>query len=178
LDAAVNWLSEHPARRPSLRALAQHAGVTAALLNYHFTDLDGLLGTLLKERAQPLWEELFDRTDDHTAGVSLTRFVQRWTATLLRHRWLLPCLLQAPRAAEWGAQLRQLVRNAQRDGALRTDLPEDYVAMLLLSIGALPQLAATALGGGIALPAEPAAASQFTLRHLSVLETGLRPRAP
>jgi AcrR family transcriptional regulator len=168
-------LAQRQGLRLSLRAIAKQAGVTAALLNYHFADLDGLLSALMHERAQPLWEALFDPRDGN-AGAALTRFMQRWTATLLRHRWLLPCLLQVPQGpGHWGLQLRELVRKAQHEGALRGDLPEDYVAMLLLSVGASPQLAGTALGCGITLSCEAAAASQLTLQHLSLLERGLSP---
>lgn len=177
LDATQVQLVERQGLRLSLRAIAQQANVTAALLNYHFTDLDGLLSALLHERAQPLWQALFD-SRDRQAATALTRFLQRWTATVLRHRWLLPCLLQVPRGPTlWGSQLRQLVLQAQREGALRQDLPEDYIALLLLSVGVLPQLAATSLGCGLTLPADAATASQLTLQHLSWLERGLGGRA-
>lgn len=180
LDAAATSLSEPSTQPLKLRLVAQRAGVTAALLNYHFTDLDGLLQALLRERAQPLWQALFEPPMD-SASAALTRFLHRWTTTLLRHRWLLPCLLQAARkehqdAAPWGSELRQLVRDAQREGRLRQDLPEEYLAMLLLSMGALPQLAATSLGRGITLAAEPAMASQLLLLNLSLLENGVRAR--
>lgn len=177
LDAAETLFVEQPGIRLSLRAIARQANVTAALLNYHFSDLEGLLRTLLNERAQPLWRALFE-SGDTDAGTALTCFLQRWTVTLLRHRWLLPCLLRIPAGGEWGAQLRELVHAAQSEGTLRRDLPADYIAMLLLSVGALPQLAHTALGCGIALPSDATAASQLTLQHLSLLEHGLRARRP
>ena len=180
LDAAAASLSDRAAQPLKLRLIAERAGVTAALLNYHFTDLDGLLQALLRERAQPLWQGLFEPPVS-SASASLTRFLQRWTMALVRHRWLLPCLLQAARKENaeerhWGSELRELIRTAQRDGSLRQDLPEDYLAMLLLSMGALPQLAATALGCGITLPSEPAMASQLMLLHLSLLENGVSAR--
>ncbi len=182
LDAAASSLSEPSTQPLKLSMVAHRAGVTAALLNYHFTDLDGLLQALLRERAQPLWQALFEPSVA-SASASLTRFLHRWTTTLLRHRWLLPCLLQAARKEHgdqphWGGELRQLVRDAQREGRLRHDLPEDYLAMLLLSMGALPQLAATSLGRGITLTAEPALASELMLLHLSLLENGVRAREP
>jgi AcrR family transcriptional regulator len=180
LDATAASLSERPTQPLKLRLIAGRAGVTAALLNYHFIDLDGLLQALLRERAQPLWQGLFEPPLSR-ASASLTRFLQRWTITLVRHRWLLPCLLQAARKEHadeqpWGGALRELIRAAQREGSLRQDIPEDYLAMLLLSMGALPQLAATALGRGVTLPSEPAMASQLMLLHLSLLETGVSAR--
>jgi len=177
LDAAELQISERPTSRLNLRDIAQRAGVTAALLNYHFGDVDGLLHTLLQERAQPLWRTLFD-SPAAGAGSALMHFLQRWTATLLRHRWLLPCLLQAPPRgqARWGAQLLQLVQQAQDDGTLRPDLPADYITVLLLSVGALPQLAATALGCGVSMPGEASAASQLTLQHLALLQEGIGAR--
>jgi len=178
LDSLCICLARQPAQPLRLRAIAAEAGVTAALLHYHFGDLEGLLHALLHERAQPLWRALFEPATP-SAGTSLTRFLQRWTAALLRHRWLVPCLLRAAPDGGFGtAPLQQLVRDAQREGTLRADLPADYIAMLLLAVGALPQLASTALGAGIALPSEPADASQLTLWHLSLLEKGLGAGAP
>lgn len=177
LDAAQLQLAGQPTTRPNLREIAQGAGVSSALLNYHFVDLDGLLQALLQERAQPLWRALFS-SPVTGSGPALMHFLQRWTATLLRHRWLLPCLLQspAPSRAEWGAQLRKLVQQAQDDGTLRPDLPAEYITLLLLSVGALPQLAQTALGCGVSLTGDAATASQLTLQHLALLQEGIGAR--
>jgi len=90
---------------------------------------------------------------------------------------LLPCLLRSsgePQSdAKLAADLRTVVTQAQREGAVRTDLPDHYVAMLLLLLGALPQFCGTGLGADLTLPADPAAAAQLTLLHLSVLQRGI-----
>ena len=54
LDALVRLLDASPWSRASLRSVAQEAGVTAALVHYHFGDLRGLMRCLLEERALPL----------------------------------------------------------------------------------------------------------------------------
>jgi AcrR family transcriptional regulator len=181
LDALVKVLEAAPLQRPSLRAVAQVAGVSPALLHYHFGDLTGLMRCLEQERAepllQPIQQELQALRPD--AGAALVRFLQKWTELTLRHRWLTSCLLQpsaAGAAAQQGcgAVLRSAVAAAQRQGVVRQDLPDGYIALLLLSLGLMPHLAQSSLGSGLAwwLPA-PKDAATLTLRHLSVLQEGI-----
>jgi hypothetical protein len=114
------------------------------------------------------------------AAAALTRFLQKWTALTLRHRWLATCLLQAP-ADTAGLQqgcgliVRAAVESAQKQGAVRQDLPANYIALLLLWLGAMPHLAQTALAAGLDLQAlvNPENAASLTLQHLSVLQAGV-----
>jgi AcrR family transcriptional regulator len=184
LDAALLELSARPAQRPSLRQLARQARVTPALLNYHFMGMPGVYEALLEERAapllQPALEELRSLSPDATTV--LTRFVQKWTALALRHAWLLPCLMQAEALQrgplhDCGLRLRAAIRQAQQDGALRPDLPDDYVAMVLLMLGAMPHLAATSIGTGVGLRTDAAATAQLTLHHLGLLRAGVAARS-
>jgi AcrR family transcriptional regulator len=181
LDALVQILEAAPLARPSLREVAQKAGVSPALLHYHFEDLPGLMRCLDQERALPLLRpvliELRDLKPD--AGAALVRFLQKWTALTLRHRWLTSCLLQpCPVGTDpltgYGAIVRSAVVSAQQQGAVRSDLPDGYVTLLLLSLGLMPHLAQTNLGGGLArsLP-PPEDAASLTLQHLAVLQAGI-----
>jgi AcrR family transcriptional regulator len=180
LDALTNLLDQAPLVRPSLRAVAQAAEVTPALLHYHFSDLQGLLACLVAERAQPLLMPLLQELQsERNAAAALARFLPKWTALTLRHRWLVACLLQTPPASTatltpLGGQLRKVVAEAQRQSSVRRDLPDHYIALLLLCLGAMPHLAQTALGEGLAVNQPDAeSAAELTLQHLSVLRTGV-----
>jgi AcrR family transcriptional regulator len=182
LDALLQTLDSAPLSRPSLRNVAQAAAVSPALLHYHFDDLAGLMRCLLEERAMPLLHpalrELQAMKPDAVAA--LTRFLQKWTVLTLRHPWLAACLLQAPAdaagpAAGFGGVVRAAVESAQSQGAVRRDLPGNYIALLLLSLGVMPHLAQTALGSGMdpQTLADPENAATLMLQHLSVLQAGV-----
>lgn len=183
IDALAGLLGANPLSLPSLKAVSRAAGVTPALIHYHFSDLDGLLHCLYLERALPLLQPALQelRTGDDPAS-ALTRFLSKWTTLLLRHRWLTPCLMQAPSGSADSLRrctgpLRAAVTAAQRHGLLRDDLPAGYITLLLLSLGTLPHLARTTLAAGIEEPltmdAQQAAA--LTLQHLAVLQAGIAP---
>jgi TetR/AcrR family transcriptional regulator len=178
-----------PLSRPSLRAVAREASVTPALLHYHFGDLQGLLRSLFEERALPLLLPVLQelRLPAPDASGALARFLPRWTTLLLRLPWLAACLVQAPADSSratpgCGGIVRAAVAAAQQQGALRRDLPDAYIALLLLSMGAMPQLARTRLAQGIDSPSmtDPEGAAALTLQHLAVLQAGVagnhRPR--
>ncbi len=188
LDALARLLGDAPQRLPTLRAVADAARVSPALLHYHFADLPGLLQGLLAERALPLIEPLLlELRAPADAASTLARFLPRWTSLMLRHPWITPCLLQAPavetrKALSRLLDLRAAVASAQREGSVRRDLPEDYLALLLLSLGFMPHLARTTLGDGVDAGglADPELAASLALRHLAVLQAGIaavqRPR--
>jgi AcrR family transcriptional regulator len=174
-------MDSSPLARPSLRAVAQEAGVTPALLHYHFSDLQGLMTCLLAERAQPLLLPLVQelRARDGNAAAALARFLPKWTALTLRHHWLMACVLQTPPLGmapqeSIASQLRAAVADAQQQGNVRRDLPDDYIALLLLCLGVMPHLAHTVLGEGLtANQLNPGSAARLTLQHLSVLQAGV-----
>lgn len=181
LDALVRLLDTQPLVRPSLRTVAHAAGVTPALVHYHFDDLVGLMRGLRAERALPMLRPVLSdlQLGQPNAGAALARFLHKWTALGLRHPWLTACLLQPAQALdpddECGGIVRAAVSAAQRQGALRADLPDSYIALLLLSLGAMPHLARTTLGAGIDQQAlaDAGSAAALTLQHLSVLQSGV-----
>ena len=182
LDALSQVLERAPLSHPSLRAVASKAGVSPALLHYHFGDLPGLMGCLFDERALPLMQPLLQdlQAAEANASAALTRFVQKWTALTLRHPWLTAALLKSPARAldpsgSFGSVVREAVARAQQQGAVRRDLPDHYVALLLLCLGAMPHLAQSPLAAGIdAQPLlNPHGATTLTLLHLSALQAGV-----
>jgi AcrR family transcriptional regulator len=181
LDIAASQIASQRSVRLSLRELTRAAGVTPALLHYYFEDLDGLVATLVRERAEPglrtLREELLARPAG--AAAALSRFLQKWSGVVARQPWLLPCLLRPPDESPpdaLGTALRLVITEAQSDGAVRADLPSDYIALLLMMLGSLPQYCATQLGAGLQLSAEPGAVTQLTLLNLSLLQRGIAAR--
>ncbi len=182
LDALARVLDSAPLSRPSLRAVAREAAVSPALLHYHFGDLDGLMRCLYEERARPVLLPVLQdlQAASPTASGALTRFLPRWTTLMLRQPWLAACLLQAPTEVAGavpgcGGILCNAVAAAQQQGALRRDLPDAYIALLLLALGAMPQLAQTRLALGIdpGPLTDPDNAATLTLQHLTVLQTGV-----
>jgi AcrR family transcriptional regulator len=182
LEATARMLDAAPLTQPSLRSVASEAGVSPALLHYHFSDLPGLMRSLYEERALPLMQPLLQdlETPEPNAGAGLTRFLRKWTGLSLRHPWLGVVLLQPPVKApdsprELGESIRSAVARAQREGSVRPDLPADYVALLLLALGTMPHQAQTLMAAGIdSSPlANPEQAGTLTLLHLSVLQAGV-----
>jgi AcrR family transcriptional regulator len=182
LEATARILDRAPLSHPSLRAVAAEAGVSPALLHYHFSDLPGLMHSLYEERALPLMQPLLQDLDapQPDSGAGLTRFLQKWSALSLRHPWLRVVLLQAPVHApgsrrEFGEAIRAAVSRAQREGSVRQDLPADYIALLLLAMGTLPHLAQTLMASGIdpSRTTQPELSATLTLLHISVLQSGV-----
>lgn len=184
LDALARLLGADPLSRPSLRQVAGTAGVSPALLHYYFREPSDLMRSLLEERALPLLQPALQELQAAGAdpGAGIARFLHRWSAAALRNPWLPACLTQVPADApaairDFGAALRSTVVAAQRQGTLRRDLPDGYLALLLLSLGMLPHLSRTALAGGIdpAGMSGPEDAAALTLQHLAVLRSGIAP---
>ena len=179
LDAAQSQISRLHSVSLNLRELTQEADVTPALLHYYFADLEGLVTALLMERGEPLLQPLRRELLARPAGATaaLRRFLPRWSAVAARHPWLTCCLLQragmqAP-ANMLAAALREAIVHAQHEGTLRSDLPADYIALVLLMLGMLPQFCGTQLGGALQLGADPGAVGQLTLLNLAMLQRGI-----
>jgi TetR/AcrR family transcriptional regulator len=166
--------------------VARAAAVTPALLHYHFVDLAGLLRGLHEERAMPLLRPLLQelQAGESDAGAALARFLQKWTRLGVRHPWLAACLLHIPAVAvpntsDCSGIVRAAVAAAQRQGSVRPDLPDHYIALLLLSLGVLPHLAQTALvAGSDPPPGDVPDAASLTLLHLALLRSGVASQRP
>lgn len=179
LDAAESQISARRSVHLNLRELTSEADVTPALLHYYFNDLDGVLAALLLERAEPLLQplrrELLARPDGATAA--LRRFLPKWNGLAARHPWLPCCLLRRAGgkvpANGLAAALREAIVQAQREGSLRGDLPPDYIALVLLMLGLLPQFCGTQLGGSLELGTDPGSVAQLTLLNLALLQRGI-----
>lgn len=59
LDAATELFARHGVAGTPIRAIAEHAGVTPALVHYYFRDRDQLLDAIVDERLQRLVDAIF-----------------------------------------------------------------------------------------------------------------------
>ncbi|HZW19043.1 MAG TPA: TetR/AcrR family transcriptional regulator [Luteimonas sp.] len=89
LQAALECFVRQGVAATRLRDIAQHAGVTPALVNYYFGDKQQLLDTLVKQRLLPavamLGERLAGAGEDIEATV--VAFVEGVFAVVERHPW-------------------------------------------------------------------------------------------
>jgi len=182
LDVATEQIATQRSVRLNLRELTRAADATPALLHYYFGNLEGLVTTLMQERGEPLLRPICEELQAHAAGAgtALSRFLQKWSSLIARQPWIACCLLRpvdADSTDSMAKLLRQVVAEAQREGTVRADLPADYIALLLLMLGSLPQYCGTRLGGGLELSAEPTASTQLTLLHLALLQRGIAARS-
>lgn len=177
LQAARHMATVAPNQELNLRQIALRAGVTPALAHYYFKNRDGLLAALIDELAAPQIEALVQSVQAQSGGpaAALTSLMQRLSALLARDRFLAHCLLMQAAAsvrARLKARLQTLLAQGQLGGALRSDLPADYLAETLLGLAVFPLLDAEVS----VEPAEWAAA--LTLQHVALLQGGIRVQRP
>ncbi len=112
LDAAETLVAEHGLSDPSHRALAGHAGVHVALVNYHFGSKEMLFEEALGRRAARLVEAWHD-------ALSHVRSKQSFTAEdVMRAYWLPFEGIEGSEDASWRNYLCVVARLADaRDGA-------------------------------------------------------------
>lgn len=109
LDAAVRCFSRHGIAATPLRAIAEEAGVNAALLHYYFGDKAQLQQAVIAERVLPVFAELREplvAQGDDVPGL-VAAFVQGIGRIVAGHPWL-PALWVREVLCEGGA-LRDLL---------------------------------------------------------------------
>jgi TetR/AcrR family transcriptional regulator len=180
LQAAQELLLDNPRGDLALRQVALRAGVTPALAHYHFANRDGLLQTLVQERAAPRIDDLLTAVDVRASQPvgALTYLMQRLTSLAAGDRFLCCCLLlpvAMPLRDRLRARLLELLQSAQAQGQLRTDLSPTYLGDALLGLCLFPFIDACNSPDN---PGERAAA--LTLQHVALLQDGIvraqRPR--
>lgn len=104
LDAAVSRFSREGVAATPLRAIANEAGVTAALLHYYFGDKGQLQQAVVAERVLPAFLELGKAlaAEDDDVPALVAGFVDGMGATVARHPWL-PALWVREVLCEGGA---------------------------------------------------------------------------
>jgi AcrR family transcriptional regulator len=150
LDAAMACFAKRGIAATPLRAIAQSAQVTPALLHYYFGSKPSLVEALLTERLMPVVGEmraqLQHAEDDHAALIA--SFVNTVFALIERHPWF-PALWAREVLSDGGA-LRELIvtriapqvplqferrfRGAQQRGELNPDLDSRLLVVSLIGL--------------------------------------------
>jgi TetR/AcrR family transcriptional regulator len=190
IDAARDQFAAQGVGGSSLSQIARRAQVTPALAHYYFSDKQGLLEAVLRERVQPLVgklrSEVESRNNDPAAAIAC--FVQRYTATAARNPWLPQLLVrevlsgggalrgafQSSIAQPMTSFLRTLVSRGQQSGAIRSDLAAERIVLSLMSLCLFPFIAKDSVSAALGLDMSPAGAPALTLHTLAVLQNGLR----
>ncbi|WP_373460804.1 TetR/AcrR family transcriptional regulator [Cupriavidus pinatubonensis] len=191
LDAATELFARHGVAATSIRAIAEHAGVTPALVHYYFRDRDQLLDAIVEERLQQLVDAIFTPSATPEDPVAMlvgiaSRLIRVAAATpwfpglwirevagvdgLLRERVLNRFALQ--RAGALSAPLAAAIAG----GKLNPGLEPTLVMPSLVGLTLLP-LATTHIWQR--LPGAEHIDTEALVRHVSTLLTqGLTPTAP
>jgi TetR/AcrR family transcriptional regulator len=154
LDTAVACFAEDGVAATSLRSIALRAGVTPALVNYYFGSKEQLLEVFIVERIAPAVETL--RESLLAAGADprslLAAFVRGIHGLVERHQWFPPLWIREV-VHEKGAlrdmmknliapQLTQLLaqslRDAQKRGAISSDLDPRLLVVSVVGLTLFP----------------------------------------
>ncbi|GAA4862007.1 TetR/AcrR family transcriptional regulator [Luteimonas vadosa] len=200
LDAALACFSRTGIAGTSLRAMADEAGVTPALLHYYFGDKSRLVDALVDERLMPLFARLrapMQQAGDDP-GALVAAFVGGMTALVANNPWL-PSLWVREVLTEGGALRELLVERvapqipvllagrfaaAQRAGRLNPDLDPRLLVVSLVGLTLFPAAGAPIwqriFAGGDAGEGLPPLDADVLQRHtLALLQGGMEVhRAP
>lgn len=89
LDAAANLFGEHGIAATSFALIARRAGLTPAMVHYHFRDRDRLLDALVDERLMPFIHAVWDPVRPDLNPAELIRgLVERLMQQIERSPWV------------------------------------------------------------------------------------------
>lgn len=188
LDAAASLFGERGVSATSMTRIAARAGVTAAMVHYHFKGREALLDALVEERLGPLMGFVWAPVDPSEPPVRMVQgLVQRLLEGPGSQPWLPP--LWVREVLSEGGQLRERVlarlpvarieavgtaiAQAQARGEVNPDLEPRLFILSVLGLTMLP-LATEGLWGR--LPGARDLDAKAIARHATALLTaGLRP---
>ncbi len=188
LDAAASLFGEQGVAGTSMSEIAARAGVTAAMVHYHFKGRDALLDALVEERLGPLMAFVWAPVRPGDAPVPMVEgLIQRLLEGPGSQPWLPP--LWVREVLSEGGQLRERVlarlpvtkieavgtaiSKAQKRGEVNPDLEP---RLFILSILGLTMLPLATAGLWKRLPGARDLDAKAIARHATALLTaGLRP---
>lgn len=155
LAAARRHFARDGFKATTLRAIADEAGVTPAMLHYHFGNKEGLYFAVVEQVAEPMLHELGGMRE--LPGIEgLKAFFEIYMRTIAAHPEI-PSLVMhdvlgssgrirsqfAQRFARRGREMMSmLIRRAQQDGDIDADMDVELGVISLLSLALFPFLAA------------------------------------
>lgn len=148
LESALASFAAHGIAATPLRAIAQAAQVTPALLHYYFGSKPLLVEALIAERLMPVITQMRSQlqdADSDSAGL-IARFVDTAFALIEQHPWFPPLwarevlseggalreLMITRIAPQVARQLEQRFRAEQRNGDLNPDLDPRLLVVSLV----------------------------------------------
>lgn len=189
LDAAAELFGRQGIAATSMTQIAAQAGVTAAMVHYHFKGREALLDALVEERFQPLLGFVWGPADP--AVQDLPTLVEGLVHRLLegpgQQAWLPP--LWVREVLSEGGQLRervierlplkkiQAIAEAVAAGQARGEVNPDLdPRLLVISIMGLTLLPLATAGLWRRLPGAAGVDAKVLARHaIALLGAGLRP---
>jgi len=123
--------------------IARHAGVGVGTAYRRFENRDALVAALFEERMADYVALAEDALGDPDAWNGLTTFMERSVAMQAADRGLKDLLMRHERAVDRITRMRErvrplmeeLIRRAQREGALRPDVAAPDLALLSVMLG-------------------------------------------
>jgi AcrR family transcriptional regulator len=148
LEAAIAVFSENGINASSIKDISLRAGVTPALVNYHFDDKEALISEALDRFVVPIVRRFWEAAD---LGLEprgmLEEMIARVQAAAVESPWFL--LLWSRELANVGGRLRDFLKSrlderlaglfletvlaGQRDGSVNPDLAPELVYVSLVS---------------------------------------------
>ena len=187
LDAALDSFAAAGISASSLRAIADQAGVTPALVNYYFGNKQKLVEAVFEERLQPLFSAVAEQLQASAEGPLqlVTILVSNLNQLLVRHPWLPPLwvreilceggLLRDLWISRIGpilpARLAEHFVAAQDQQALNPDINPHLLVVSLFGMVMLPHAAASLLKG--VFPDVGMDHTALSKHTLALLERGL-----
>ncbi|MDG2524260.1 TetR family transcriptional regulator [Stenotrophomonas sp. HITSZ_GD] len=186
LEAALKLFARHGIAQTPLSAIAAEAGVTKAMIHYHFSTREKLLDVLIQERLLPLRNALIQGLAGHVDPIeALTAFARSLVAQARRYPWLpglwlrevmsegglLRARMRAQLDATGERRTTALIEAWQRDGLISPALKPELV---LMSVFGMTMLPLTVLGGA----ADAQAANAVAEHAVAMLRHGVREAAP
>ncbi len=191
LAAARRHFSAHGVGAAALRDIARDAGVTPAMVAYHFGDKQGLYEAMLTETVGPVLAHLGAALSTDAAP-DLEQLLHRYVTTLAANPWLPQLIVRevfteggafrarftAGFAKRGGGMLIKLVEHEQAAGRFRTDVEPERAAQALLSLALFPFIALPVTREVFGMKAD----AGFLVQHVTELATlykhGMRAPAP
>lgn len=158
LDAGADVFAERGYHGASVRHIASRAGLTSAVLHYHFTNKQGLIDALIDERFAPVIAAALGPALATSGPVRkrIEALLSAYTEALARRPWL-PAIIVREVLSEGGVlrarflerfagplagRLPGLIAEGQRNGEIRRDLDPPLAALSLMSLAIFPFAAA------------------------------------
>jgi AcrR family transcriptional regulator len=155
LEAAIDTFAETGVAASSIKAISLRAGCTPALIHYHFTDKETLVGEALEIHVLPVMRRFWETADlGLKPADTLMEMVRRVLKSSKKTPWFLS-IWSREVANEGGvlrsflrdrighgamARFREIVEAGQRDGTVNPDLSPELVYVSLISAACLPAL--------------------------------------